>query len=256
MITAGIDMGAKYVKAVIMKDGKLLGKGIILSGKNKEESAKAAFDEALKGAGLKAENVEKIAATGVNRGRVPFPHTEYMEVMTAAKGAVWKFPSARTVIDVGAEEGRGVKADASGKMTDYAVNEKCAAGAGSFTEAMSRALEIKVEEMGPMSLQSTKTVAINAQCAVFAESEVVSLIHAKETKADIANAVNTAIAERISSMVKTVGIDKDVALIGGVAKNPGFVKALSHSVGTDVLVPDDPQFISAIGAALLAAEAK
>jgi benzoyl-CoA reductase subunit D len=156
-------------------------------------------------------------------------------------------------VDVGAEEGRAIRVDDNGKVVDFAVNERCAAGAGAFTEAMARALEIPLEEIGPLSLTSTKAVPMNAQCAVFAESEVVSLIHQKTEKQDIARAVHDAMASRITSMARRVGVEPQVVLIGGVARNPGFVDALQRDLELELLVPDDPDFVSALGAALLAA---
>ncbi|MFQ6113417.1 MAG: acyl-CoA dehydratase activase, partial [bacterium] len=131
------------------------------------------------------------------------------------------------------------------------VNEKCAAGAGAFTEAMARALEMPVEEFGELSLKSSQEIPMNAQCAVFAESEVVSLLHAKTPKEDIARAVNDAIASRISSMVRKVGFEKEIMLIGGVAHNVGFVGALKKDFETDIITPPHPEFVGAYGAALL-----
>jgi benzoyl-CoA reductase subunit D len=181
-------------------------------------------------------------------------HDEVTEVGADAKGATFLFPTARTVIDVGAEEGRGIRCDENGKVVDFVVNEKCAAGAGAFTEAMARALELKLEEMGALSLQATKAVPMNAQCTVFAESEVVSLVHAKTPKTDIVRAVHDAIASRIISMVRRVGVEKEVVLIGGMARNIGFVDSLKRGLEMDLVVPDEPEFVGALGAALIAAE--
>ncbi len=160
----------------------------------------------------------------------------------------------RTVIDVGAEEGRAIKIDDRGKVADFAINEKCAAGSGTFTEAMARALEVKLEKLGELSLKSTQAISMNAQCAVFAESEVVTLIHRKTPKADIARAIHDAIADRITSMVRRVGIEEKIALIGGVAKNVGFVHSLKNDLETDLIIPDDTQFVGALGAALVATD--
>ncbi len=141
-----------------------------------------------------------------------------------------------------------------GKITDFAVNEKCASGAGSFVEMISSALEVSLEEMGQLSLKSAKSVPINAQCAVFAESEVISLIHARTPKEDISRAVLEALASRISSLARRAGLKQKVILIGGLAKNPGFVRALENDLGTEILLPDHPEFVSALGAALVAEE--
>lgn len=253
MITAGIDVGAKTVKVVIVKDGKILSKVMKQGGRKKEEVAHEAYNEALQNANLKKEDVAKVVSTGAGKKKATFAKDDVSEVGADARGALYFFPSVRTVIDVGAEEGRGVKCDATGKVIDFVINEKCGAGAGSFTEAMSRALEVKLEDMGKMSLTSKSAVPMNAQCAVFAESEVISLIHKKIPKEDIIRAVHDAIAARITSMIRTIGVEKDVSLVGGLSRNPGFVQSMKDALGVDVFIPEDPEFIGALGAALAAA---
>jgi benzoyl-CoA reductase subunit D len=253
MITAGIDVGAKNVKVVIQEDGKILGKGLVLAGLDMQASIKEAFDAALKDAGLTRDKLEKVFATGAGRKEVSDADDSYTEVGADAAGATYLYAQAKTVIDVGAEEGRAIRVDERGKVVDFAINERCAAGAGAFTEAMARALEVPLEELGTLSLTSTKAVPMNAQCAVFAESEVVSLIHAKTEKPDIARAVHDAMATRITSMARRVGVEPEVALIGGVARNPGFVDSLQRDLEVEVLIPEDPEYVSAYGAALLAA---
>ncbi len=254
MITAGIDMGAKTIKVVLLGDGKILSKAITIAGLEEKESAKNAFEEALSKASLHLENIDHITATGAGRKTAPYAKDEVTEVGADAKGTTFLFPQVRTVIDVGAEEGRAIKCDQSGRVIDFAINEKCAAGAGAFTEAMSRALEVSLEEFGALPLRSQASIPMNAQCAVFAESEVVSLIHAKTSKADISRAVHDAIADRIISMVRRVGIEKEVVLIGGLAHNPGFVDALERGLEMKILVPEEKEFVSALGAALMARE--
>ena len=254
MITAGIDMGAKNIRVVILKDGEIVGRGQKLAGFDTTESGKAAFQEALDDAGLKLEQLEKIYATGAGRRSAPHATDNITEVGAAAKGALKVVPQARTVIDVGAEEGRAIKTDEAGKVLDFAINEKCAAGSGAFTEAMARALEVSLEEFGGLSLKSDKAIPMNAQCAVFAESEVVSLVHAKTSKEDISRAVHDAIADRIISMVRRVGVNPEVTLIGAVSKNVGFVNSLQKGLEKDVIIPENAEFIGALGAALAAAE--
>jgi benzoyl-CoA reductase subunit D len=216
---------------------------------------------AIKEAGLEekdefSEIVERFCTTGVGREDTPFKGKEITEVGADAKGIHYLFPSVRTCIDVGAEEGRAIKISPEGKVVDFAINEKCAAGAGAFTEAMARALEVTVDEFGKMSLKSDKNIPMNAQCAVFAESEVVSLIHAKTPKEDISKAVHDAIADRIVAMVRRVGVEKDVALIGGVALNGGFQRSLREGLELEELkIPEgSEQYVGAIGAALAASE--
>ena len=143
-----------------------------------------------------------------------------------------------------------MKCDERGIMQDFVVNERCAAGAGTFIEAMARALEVKLEDMGPLSLKAERASPINATCVIFGESDVVSLIHRQESKPEIARAVFDSMADRISSMVHRLGINPDVVLVGGVAKDVGFIDSLKRKLGINVLVPEDPEYAGALGAAL------
>ncbi len=221
MITAGIDVGAKTIKVVLLEDGRNLAQRIAAAGFDTGSAIEQLWAEVLAAAGgIRREAVACVVATGAGRREVAGADDLVTEVGAAAKGACFLFPTAHTVIDVGAEEGRAVRCGDHGKVEDFAVNEKCAAGAGTFTEAMARALEVGVEELGRMSLRASKTVPMNAQCTVFAESEVVSLVHAKTPKEDISRAVHDAIASRITSMVRKVGFQKDVTLIGGDGAEP------------------------------------
>jgi benzoyl-CoA reductase subunit D len=254
MITAGIDAGAKNTKTVILQDNEIVAKHSALSGFDQKASAEEAFNGALEKADLKKEDINFILATGSGMKEITFANDTITEVGAAARGATHLFPNARTVIDVGAEEGRALKCDENGKVVDFAINEKCAAGAGAFTESMARALEVKLEDIGELSLRSDQEIEMNAQCAVFAESEVVSLIHAKTTKENIARAVHDAISSRITAMVRKVGIEKEIALIGGVARNVGFVDSIKRDLESEVLIPEDPEFIGALGAAIAATE--
>ena len=266
MITAGIDMGSRSVKVVLLEELDVNGAPQLKYGVKKvhimmpgdldqDVAAEKAYDEALVAAGLKREDIAAVFATGAGRNQVAFAKEGVTEMTSGAKGAVFMFPAARTVVDVGAEEGRGMKTDAEGKAIDFAGNEKCAAGAGSFAEAMSRALQMTLKEFGEASLQSDKTIPMNAQCTVFAESEVVSLIHASTPKNDIAKAVLDAVASRVCAMVRRVGIEGEVVLIGGMVHNAGFVSSLKTAMGVDTIsLPDMPEYISALGCAMIAAE--
>jgi benzoyl-CoA reductase subunit D len=256
MTTAGIDIGAKTVKVVILHDGKMTAKSLVQAGLDTAAATRQALDQALADADLTQDKIDRFGATGAGRKDCTLADREITEVGAAAKGIVHVLPSCRTVIDVGAEEGRTIRCTGAGKVIDFAFNEKCAAGAGTFAEGMARALQVSLEELGSLSLKSEKATQMNAQCAVFAESEVVTLIHAKTPKQDIARAVLDAVASRIISMVRKVGFEKDIGLIGGVALNPGFVKAMKRGLEMDVCVPQDPEYIGALGAALAAAETK
>jgi benzoyl-CoA reductase subunit D len=255
MIIAGIDCGAKNTKTVILKDSKIIGKGIALTGFDQAMAVKESFETALKDAGVNKKDIEKIGGTGAGMDEIKEADIRVNEVKAMAKAANYFFPSSRTVTDVGAEMGRAVKIGETGQVIDFAINEKCAAGAGAFIEAMARALDVKLEEMGPMAIKSEKYIPMNAQCAIFAESEVVGLIHAKTQKSDISKAIHDAMASRIVSMIRRIGVNEDIVMIGGVGLNPGFVDSLKKQLDIDNLyIPDDPVFGEAVGAAVVAGE--
>lgn len=255
MIVAGIDCGAKNTKTIILKDSEIIGRGLALTGFDQDKAVKASIDAAIGNAGIDAETIKKIASTGAGGEDVKEADIKVNEIKAMAKAANYFFPSARTVTDVGAEMGRAAKIDENGKVLDFAINEKCAAGAGAFIEAMARALEVKLEEMGPLALESDKAIPMNAQCAIFAESEVVGLIHAKTEKKDISKAIHDAMASRIVSMIRRIGVNEDIVMIGGVGLNPGFVNSLQTELGIEkVYIPDDPAYGAAVGAALVAEE--
>lgn len=255
MITVGIDCGAKNTKTIVMKDNEIIGKGIVLTGFDQDAAVKASFEAAIKDAGIEAGAVVKIGGTGAGADDIENADIKVNEIKAMAKAAIYYYPSARTVTDVGAEEGRAVKIDEKGNVVDFAINEKCAAGAGAFIEAMARALEVDLQEMGPMAMETDKEIPMNAQCAIFAESEVVGLIHAKTGKKDISKAIHDAMASRIVSMIRRIGVNKDIVMIGGVGLNPGFVGSLKKQLEIDeLLIPKDPEFGAAVGAAVVAAK--
>jgi benzoyl-CoA reductase subunit D len=253
VITAGIDLGTQSVKVVILKDGAILSRGQAFSGFDPAKAAEQAIGEALKKAKLSLTDVNHFTATGSGMDMAPYANSTISMMGADAKAGVYLFPKARTIIDVGAEEARAVKCDEKGIMIDFVVNERCAAGAGTFIEAMARALEVKLEEMGPLSLKAERASPINATCVIFGESDVVTLIHRQESKPEIARAIFDAMADRVSSMVYRLGVNPDVVLVGGVAKDVGFVASLKRKLGIDVLIPENPEFAGALGAALNAA---
>jgi len=254
MITAGIDCGAKNTKTVILKDGKIIGKGIVLTGFDQAQAVKESFEMALKDAGISQADLAHVGGTGSGAKSITEADVKVNDIKAMAAAAHYFFPNARTVADVGAEESRAAKCDEQGGVVDFAINDKCAAGAGAFMEAMSRALETPLEQIGPLALTSNNAIPINAQCTIFAESEVVGLIHAQTEKKDISKAIHDAMAGRIVSMIRRIGVNPDIVMIGGVAYNPGFVTALQRELGVDkVYIPDKPEFASAAGAAVVAA---
>ncbi len=252
MITGGIDLGTQSVKVVIVKDGKVVSRGKAFSGFDPAKAAEHALSEALKCGGLSMSNLDHITATGSGMDMAPNANSTVSMMGADAKAGVTFFPNARTIIDVGAEEARAVKCDDNGIMMDFVVNERCAAGAGAFIEAMARALEVNLEDMGPLSLKAERASSINASCVIFGESDVVSLIHRQESKPEIARAIFEAMADRVSSMVHRLGVNPDVVLVGGVAKDIGFVASLKRKLGVEILIPEYPEYAGALGAALVA----
>ncbi len=252
MVVAGIDIGSRTTKVVLLENNRIVSYSIVAAGIDLKDSCERALGESLRKAKMSPKDVVYITATGTGKKIIPFVDEEVTESVASAKGTVWLFPSARTVIDIGAEAIKAIVCDERGNVVDFARNEKCAAGAGAFVEAMSRALEIEVDKIGPLSLEARSEIQLDATCVIFAESEVVSLIHAGTSKADIARSIHDAIATRTASMVRRIGVHKDVVIIGGLAKNSGVVDSLKRLLKSSVLLPEEPQIVTALGAALLA----
>jgi len=255
MITAGIDCGAKNTKTVILKNGEIIGKGSVLTGFDLERAAEDSLVAAVGDAGISREDLEKIGGTGSGSHSIELADVLVNDITAMGKGAHYFFPNARTVVDVGAEEARSAKLDENGNPVAFEINEKCAAGAGVFIEVMGRALETPLEEMGPLALKSTKKIPMNAQCVVFAESEVVGLIHANTEKRDISKAIHDAMAGRIVSVIRRIGVNEDVVMLGGVGYNPGFVAAMRRELNLErIYIPESPDYGQAVGAAVVAGE--
>jgi benzoyl-CoA reductase subunit D len=252
MITAGIDLGTQSVKIVILKDDEVICRSKFFSGFDPKEAAEQAVCDCLKKEELSLSDFNHITSTGSAMDMTSFSNSTISMMGADAKAGVHLFPKARTIIDVGAEEARAVKCDDNGMMVNFVVNERCAAGSGAFIESMSRALEVKLEEMGHLSLKAERSSSINATCVIFGESDVVSLIHRNEPKAEIARAVFDAMADRVSSMVYRLGVNPDVVLVGGVAKDVGFVTSIKRKLGVEILIPEFPEYAGALGAALAA----
>jgi benzoyl-CoA reductase subunit D len=254
MISAGIDCGAKNTKTIILNDGEVIGKAKILTRLDQLKAVEISLAKAIEDAGIKFEDVSRIGCTGSGKNAVQMAESKINVIESMGKGARFYFPKALTVVDVGAEGSRAARLDHNGNIEDFGINEKCAAGAGAFIEAMSRALEIPIDEIGPLALTSRNEIVINAQCAIFAESEVVGLIHAKTEIKDISKAIHDAMANRIASVIRRVGVKEDVVMIGGVAYNPAFVEALKSELKLkDIYIPEFPDCAGAVGAAIVVA---
>lgn len=254
MITVGIDCGSQNTKGAILKDGKILAKTMAPTAFDADIAAQSVLNVLLSSAGITKEEVDCTVITGIGREIVQWGDKEVNEVGAAVRGAKFAMPDTETVIDMGADSCRVIRLNQDGSVMKYEANDKCASGAGTFIEAMARALQITTEEMGDYSLRHTKDLATNAQCVVFAESEVISLIHAKESREDIAFGVHMGISNRIASMIRRVGLTDKYTMVGGAAYNKGLVKCMSTVFEREIRVPEDNQILNAVGAAIFGAE--
>lgn len=253
MITAGIDIGSISAKAAIVADGQVAGTAVLPTGFQAAAAARKVFEAALAQAGLDAGAVGGIVATGYGRAAVDFAGRTVTEITCHAAGAVHLDPGVRAVIDIGGQDSKAIALDDQGRVKDFAMNDKCAAGTGRFLEVMARAMETDLDQFGRLSLAADRPAAISSLCTVFAESEVISLIAKGEERERIIAGIHAAIAARVMAMAGRVGIRPPVMLTGGVARNVGLVKALENLLGSALIVSPHAQVNGAIGAALLAA---
>ncbi len=254
MITAGIDIGHESVNVVVLEEDTVLGHATFVMSGEVGVVASRAFEKTLNQLGVAPGRIRRIFATGVGRENVALADGHRTQMLSHVRGAHWFFPSARTVIDVGAEGSRVMRCDSSGNLRDFALNDTCAAGAGVFLETVAAMLDVPLADMGALSLRSSKTVVLTTTCAVFAESEIVAEIHRGSSRQDILRGVNESIVSRIAATSRRVGIEPDVVLTGGVARNIGVVQALKGQLAMEVAVPEHPEIAGALGAAILARE--
>jgi predicted CoA-substrate-specific enzyme activase len=256
MIVGGCDIGSATGKAVIMKNGTIVSYAIIPSTTKPELTARMAMDAAIEKAGLSSlGDLGYIVGTGYGRLKVPFANENISEITCHARGAQWLCATVRTVIDIGGQDCKVMSVSDSGKVLEFVMNDRCAAGTGRFFEAMARVLSCGLEGLSTLSLQGKNPATISSQCSVFAESEVITLVNEGVDLADIVAGLHNSVAGRLNSMVGKVGLTEDVALTGGCAKNEGLVKALEDKLRIRVKrLSEDPQIVGALGAALIARE--
>ncbi len=255
MLYAGIDVGSLSTDVVLVdSDLQIKGYSIIPTGADSKKAAGESLDEALSQAGASQEDIGEIIATGYGRISVSFASDRVTEITCHARGANRLFPQAKTVIDIGGQDSKAIRLNRRGRAVDFAMNDKCAAGTGRFLEVMARALELDLEELAGHSLKAEKTVPISNMCAVFAESEVVSLIAEGNPREEIIKGLHVSVAERTLSLARRIGYQSPVVMTGGVAKNAGVIRALEEKLETELLIPEEPQIIGALGAAVIAFE--
>lgn len=253
MIAAGIDIGIEYVKAVVLKDGKVVGRGRGLSGgARREPAAKAALDDALREAGLEAADLDTTVATGKGKFDLSFADKRVTEAVAAAKAARYLRPEATCVIVAGCDETLALTFGKGDKIRETVLNEKCAAGLGGFLQNMARRLELSLEEMSGLPPLGPKGATVNDGCIVFAELDMLSLLNQGVPVREIASALTEAAAVRACTVINDVTMpDLDcVVLLGGLTKNRAFVKALETRSGISFFIPDGAEYGGALGAAL------
>ena len=253
MYSVGIDIGALTVKAVVLDEQKeVVASGLVRSRHNSCQVATQLVESLLAEKGIAHDEIGYTVVTGYGRVTYDAANKEISEITCHARGAIHLFPHARTVIDIGGQDSKVIRVHPQGYVTDFAMNDKCAAGTGRFLEVMAEALEVGVEELGPLSQQSQRPVTISSTCTVFAESEVIAHMSRGTPKADIVAGIHAAIASRVAGLAGQVGLEEEVVMTGGVAKNIGVVKALENQIGLPIHLPPEPQLVGALGAALLA----
>ncbi|MBI4287585.1 MAG: 2-hydroxyglutaryl-CoA dehydratase [Chloroflexi bacterium] len=250
MYFAGIDIGSTMTKVAIINDG-VVSSVIGPTGPEHRRLANKVMESALAQAGIPFGGVTYVIATGYGRVNVPFADRQVTEISCHARGVSSLFPSARTVIDIGGQDCKAIRVLPNGRVKEFVMNDKCAAGTGRFLEVVAEKLGLKLEELGEMSLRAPVAVKISSTCTVFAEQEIVSHLATGAGPESIVAGVNQAIAHRIGAMVDRMGLEKDVVITGGGAKNIGLVKALESRLGCPLRVPSEPLLTGCIGAALL-----
>jgi len=270
MLTMGIDIGSRSAQCVILEDGQLLTYGNIETGPESAKTAYAAVDAAVhrrcelwggnrmqmpdvKTDHLRIEDMDSIVSTGYGRAVVPFAHGAVTEISCHARGAHWLVPGVSAILDMGGQDCKAIRVNERGGVTDFIINEKCAAGTGRFLEIIADALNIPLSEIGRLSLESTKDISFSAVCTVFVKSEAVALRKQGASKPDILAGLHEAITRRVVTLLKRVGIKEKFVITGGIGKNVGVVMKLGEKLdGIKIIVPEEPQIAGALGAALFA----
>jgi (R)-2-hydroxyacyl-CoA dehydratese activating ATPase len=252
---AGVDIGSTMTKVVLLdKAGSLLSFIKGPTGAEHRQLANEVMRQALRQASLRIDDVSYIVATGYGRLNVPFADRQITELSCHARGVSSLFTKARTAIDIGGQDAKCMRID-GGRLVDFVMNDKCAAGTGRFLEVTAATLGIKLEDMGEISLNATKKIPISNLCTIFAQQEVVALLSRGEKLENILAGLHDALASRVAALARRLGMEPDIVLTGGVAKNIGMVKAMKEILGRKIFVPAEPLLTGALGAAILAKEA-
>lgn len=252
MKTIGVDIGSLATKVVLLDDNKLVDYRVDRSTYDFKRIGHNLFDDILEKNNLKSSDVY-VMSTGYGRNSIDIADDRITEITAHARGTQYFFPEVHSVIDIGGQDSKAIViSKKTGKVIDFQMNDKCAAGTGRFLEVMAHALEVPIEEIGTFALKSNNPAAISSTCTVFAESEVISLFARGASKEDIASGIHKSIARRVAGMSKRIGVAPQLVFCGGVAKNNAVKKYLEVELGFDIVRPEHPQLTGAIGAALIA----
>jgi predicted CoA-substrate-specific enzyme activase len=250
---AGIDVGSTMTKAVILNNG-VIASIIGPTGPEQRRLANKVMEEALKRADISLQEITYIVSTGYGRINVPFADKQFTEITCHAKGIVSLFPKAKTIIDIGGQDIKAIKIDATGKTTDFVMNDKCAAGSGRFIEVIADTLGVPLDKVGDLSLGSKNPAKISNICTIWAQQEVAASLAQGIPVSDLLAGVHQSLADRICRMVNRLKVEEAVIVTGGGGKNKGLLKALFEQLGHEILVPEEPLITGALGAALMGKE--
>ncbi len=253
MITLGIDIGSISTKSIALKDGKIAYSNVRLSGYDAKNICGSILKD-VESNGLGSATISGVVATGYGRSSVSFADKTITEITCHAAGVHFLAPDIRMIIDIGGQDSKAIAIDEGGNVKDFVMNDKCAAGTGRFLEVMARALEVELDEFGAFSLKSDRPSSISSTCAVFAESEVISLIAKGEQRADIIAGIHESVGIRVAAMANRLNTEGPLMMTGGVAKNIGMVRALEGKTQKEIVVSENAQMTGALGAALLATQ--
>ncbi len=252
MISVGIDIGSITVKCAVIKDNEILATSLDLTGFDVKKAWNKVFYDTINKANILEKQIDYIISTGYGRESVDIADKKITEITCHGAGAHFLDPRVRTVIDIGGQDSKAISLDKNGRILDFVMNDKCAAGTGRFLEVMARAMGVDLKEFGNLSLEAKDPVKISSLCTVFAESEVITMVSKGKKREDIIAGIHNSIASRTFSMANRLQISPPIMLTGGVAKNKGLVKALEKKFAQDIIVSPFAQLNGAIGAAYLA----
>ncbi len=250
----GVDIGSAFSKGVVICDQKALGSYVIPSGGDYKLTADRVKEELLSSTGLSARDIVNTVATGYGAKMVAFADVEKSDISCHGRGIFHLFPSVRTVVDVGDLHSKAFRTDEKGNQLRFLLSGKCAGGSARVLKVIAKVLQVKVEDLGDLSLKSRKRVDFNTGCAVFAESEAIGRIAEGAAKEDLLAGIHRALAAQLNSLAERIGIERDIALVGGGARDIGLIRAMEEITGIEIIVPEEPQLTAALGAAVIAWE--